>query len=663
MPIEVFLREAVLLLAAAIGVILLSARVRIPSVVGFLITGVLIGPSGLALIGEAERVELFAEIGVVFLLFSIGLEFSLERLAQIRRFFFTGGTAQAALTTGAIAALALGLGFSPSRAVFFGFLATLSSTALVLKLLADRRELDSPHGRIVLGILLFQDFLIVPMIILTPVLGGTIEATPAGLAGRFLLGLAVVGLVFVAGRYLMPRVLHLLVAARVREVLVLGVLAICLGLAWLTDALEFSLALGAFIAGILISETEYSHQVVAEVLPFRDVFNSIFFISIGMLLDVGFALAAPVQVLGLAAILLGVKALTGFAAVWLLRFPARLIVISSLSLAQVGEFSFVLLEVGREHGLMGEGGLFQLFLAAAILTMLATPVLMAVAPKLSRQAGGLGAERPEEEAAAEERRHDHVILAGFGVGGANVARVLRAAGLRYVVVEFDGVVAQRARKAGEPVLFGDVTRPEILEHAGIERARVLVFMISAPESVERSVLTARQMNPSLHIIARTRRVGEIEALHRYGADEVVSEEFETSIEVFTRVLQRYHVPRNVLRAEIRALRGEHYLMLRAPGQTAGASEAVLDALEAGTVDLFRLERGSPAVGRTLRELDLRNRTGATILSIVRGEKPIPNPDPGLTLETGDTLVLVGSHGEIEAAFVSLEPAQAPAGPA
>lgn len=654
MPIEVFLREAVLLLAAAIGVILLSARLRIPSVVGFLITGVLIGPSVLGLIGEAERVELFAEIGVVFLLFSIGLEFSLERLAQIRRFFFTGGTAQAVLTTGAIAALALGLGFSPSRAVFFGFLATLSSTALVLKLLADRRELDSPHGRIVLGILLFQDFLIVPMIILTPVLGGTIEATPAGLAGRFLLGLAVVGLVFVAGRYLMPRVLHLLVAARVREVLVLGVLAICLGLAWLTNALEFSLALGAFIAGILISETEYSHQVVAEVLPFRDVFNSIFFISIGMLLDVGFALAAPVQVLGLAAILLGVKALTGFVAVWLLRFPARLIVVSALSLAQVGEFSFVLLEVGREHGLMGDGGLFQLFLAAAILTMLATPVLMAVAPKLSRQAGVLGAESSEERP-PEEQRRDHVILAGFGVGGANVARVLRAAGLRYAVVEFDGVVAQQAREAGEPVLFGDVTRPEILGHAGIEDARVLVFMISDPQSVGRSARSARQMNPSLHIIARTRRVEEIEALHRFGADEVVSEEFETSIEVFTRVLQRYHVPRNVIRAEIRALRGENYLMLRAPGRTEGASDAVLEALEAGTVDLFRLERGSPAVGRTLRELDLRNRTGTTILSVVRGEKPIPNPDPGLALEVGDTLVLVGSHGEIEAAFVNLEP--------
>lgn len=654
MEIHAFLRDAVVVLAASIAVLLVCTRFRIPSVVGFLLTGVLIGPSGLALVERSEQVELFAEIGVVFLLFSIGLEFSLERLRQIRRFFFTGGALQTSLTTVGVALLAFLAAQPLPRAVFLGFLAALSSTAIVLKLYADRRELDAPQGKIAIGVLLFQDFLIVPMIVLTPVLAGAVQASAAAVAGRFAVSLLAIALVFVVARYLMPRLLFVMVRTRVREVLVLGALLVCLGMAWLTESFQFSLALGAFIAGIIISESEYSHQVVAEVTPFRDVFNSLFFISIGMLLDARFALANAAAVVGLAAAILVVKSLAAGAAVALLGFPRRIVVITGFSLAQVGEFSFVLLKVGQTHNLV-DPGLYQTFIAASILTMLATPGLMSLAPRLGVLSSrtGTSAAAGEMVSAAGAPRN-HVVVVGLGTNGRNLSRVLRSAGISYVSVELNPEVVRQARAEGEPVLYGDATRREILESAGIAGAGVAVFAISDLAAVRLAIRYARELNSGVHIIVRTRLVGDIDDLLRRGADEVVAEEFETSIEIFTRVLRYYRVPRNVILAETRVLRGESYRMLRTPTLEAGSPEALMDILSAGTTDVFRLGPDAFAAGRTIGELDLRRRTGTTIIAVVRGERSITSPMPDLCLETGDDLVLMGSHAALDGAFDLLE---------
>ena len=648
MTIHAFLQQSVTILAAAVAVILVSARLKIPSVVGFLLTGILIGPSGLRLVADPAQVELFAEIGVVFLLFSIGLEFSLERLRQIRRFFFLGGSLQGALTLAGIVLLAVLAGFELRRGIFFGFLVVLSSTAVVLKLYADRRELDAPQGKVLIGILLFQDFLIVPMIVLAPVLAGVVEAGPLEIAGRFLGSLLVVGLVFVVARYIMPRLLHQLVRTGIREVLVLAALGICLGMALLTEALDFSLALGAFIAGIIISESEYSHQVVAEVVPFRDVFNSLFFISVGMLLDLSFALGRPLTVLVLAGAILAVKAAAAAGAVALLGFPARIVAIVALGLAQVGEFSFVLLKVGETHGLI-DRDLFQTFIAASVLTLLATPVLVGLAPRIAAGLGGREGPAPEPAGALR----NHVVVVGFGVNGRNLARVLKAAHVRYRVIEFDAALVRKGLRDGEPIIYGDSTRREILEHAGVPTAGAVVFGISDLEAVRRAIPLARELNPGVYILVRTRLVDEIEDLLRRGADEVVAQELETSIEIFTRVLERYHVPRNVVRAETRLLRAEGYRMMRSSAETSRLSAALVDALAAGTTDVFRLDAGSPAAGRSLRATDLRRRTGATLLAVVRDGTPHPNPAADFRLEPGDDLVLMGSHEEIERAFDAL----------
>ncbi len=651
MDIEQFLTVTVVLLGSAVAVLLLCWRLRIPPVIGFLLTGILVGPSGLGFIADRAQVELAAEIGVIFLLFIIGIEFSLERLRQIRRAFFLGGTLQSLLTIAAMAAVAALSGYSAGRSLFFGFVVALSSTAIVLKLYADRKEMETPQGKLLTGILLYQDFLIVPMIVLTPVLAGAVRASALAVAGRFALSLALVALVFGTARYLMPRVLYRIVRTHVRELFVLGGLFICLGMALITRRFGFSLALGAFVAGIILSESEYSPQLLADIIPFRDVFASLFFISIGMILDLGFAIGHAPTLIGAAAGMVAVKAGAAALVVRLLSFPPRIVAAVSLGLAQIGEFSFVLLKVGQEHGLI-DRDLYQLFIASAILTMVVTPGLVKAADRLgSLRIFGPAAAAPGT-GLCEGR--PTVVIVGFGTNGRNLARVLKAAHIGYLVVELNGDTVRRALRDGEPILFGDVTRREILEQAGVGCANIVVFAISDIHAVRRAIVIARGLNPSLHIIVRTRMVADIEALTVLGADEVVAEEFETSIEIFTRVLEHLRVPRNIIRAETKVLRGETYEMFRSPAAGREVSRQVLDALAQGTEDIFRVEAGMLCAGRTIRELDLRHRSGASIIALVRGGEPVTNPSPDERLEAGDSLVLVGSHAELESAFEFLE---------
>ena len=651
-----FLFEAVSVLAAAVLVVLGSARLRIPPVVGFLVSGIIIGPSGLSLVHSTEEVEVFAEIGVVLLLFTIGLQLNPSEVKHLGRSFLIGGSLQWALTAGLTMAIVVGFGLPLANSLFIGFVVSLSSTAVVLKEYQERRETRTPQGRVVLGVLLFQDLLIVPMIALTPILAGSVAADAPTLALRFGGALAAVAAVFFLGRALMPRLARLVAGTRVRELYVLAALTTCLALAWYTARLEFSLALGAFLAGLLIAETEYSHQVIADIGPFRDLFASVFFVSIGMLVDVSFALTHLPLLLGLAALLLAGKALAAAVALRVAGFTTRLALICGIGLSQIGEFSFVLMEVGRANGLL-QGGRFQILLVAAVLTVALTPFLVRVAPALAHRAAGRG---PAPAAGAGEPAEPagHVVVVGYGMSGSLLARVLSETRIPYLVIEFNPDAARRARADGAPVLFGDAARQDILLAAGVERAKMVVFAISDFAAVKRGVRTLRQIAPQVEVLVRTSLTTEIEELRSAGANQVVAEEFESAIEIFTRVLAAYHVPRNVIRAETRALRGESYEMLRSTPLGA-ASETVLAALEAGTTDIYRVLAGGPAVGRSLRDLDLRRLTGTGVIAVVRGEQPQASPPPDLILEAGDCLVLVGSHEEIDHAFRYLDAPAAP----
>jgi len=647
------LHQLVILLAVAVLIIYVSHKIKLPPVVGFLLTGILIGPGGLALVKDTETIAVLAEIGVVMLLFMIGLEFTLDRLKRIQRNFWLGGGLQVLLTTSAAVLILTLLKVPLKEAVFFGFLVSLSSTAVVLKILADRGETDAPQGQLSLGILIFQDMAIVPMIALVPILSGLRSASPTAILTRFLAGGAAMAAVFIVARYLMPRLLHLIVGTRIREVFLLTSLVICLGMAWLTSSLGLSLALGAFLAGVIISESQYSHQVVSDILPFKDVFNSLFFISIGMLLNTAIVWRFRLFIAAILISVLVVKAAIVVLTVRLLGHSPRIAMVTGLALAQIGEFSFVLAGVGRANGLLS-GDVFQLFLASSIMTILATPLLIQVSPALAA-----GPERTFKwkVRASETGRdtagklRDHMIVAGFGLNGKNLAHVLKEAGVPYVILELNPETVGQAAEEGEPIIFGDVSSRTILREAGVERARGMVIAISDPAITRRAVRAARDMSRTVFLIVRTRYAAEIDELFKLGADDVIPEEFETSIEIFTRVLDKYHIPRNIIDAEVKVLRGECYGILRGSCEAVRPTqERIADLLAAGTAETFYIVKGAWPAGKTLRTIDLRKKTGATVIAVVRGDQSFAGPGADFSIEEKDTLVLVASHRDMNRAF-------------
>jgi len=645
------LRDLVIALTAALLVLLPSRRLKIPPAVGFLITGAIIGPGALGLIGDPHHVEMLAEIGVSVLLFVIGLEFSLARLREIGRAFLLAGPLHVlgtiAVVAGAI--LALPTGARPHTAAFAGMLAALSSTAMLLPLLVERGEIHAPQGRLILGILLFQDFAIVPMLVLTPALAGGrgLEAAPGALAG-----IASAAAVFLVARFLMPRFVNAVIRSGVRELYVMMAVAVCLGASLATKTLGLSAALGAFLAGILVSESEYAHQIIGEILPFRNLFASLFFVSIGMLLRPDQLLSQWPQVSAWMLLILGAKALVGYLVILALGFPPRIAAVTGISLAQVGEFSFVLASVGRERGLL-TGAQEQQFLAVAVLSLAATPFLVRIAAWAEALREPLAPSRPSIPGASTPA--GHVIVVGYGINGRNLSRVLRETGIPYVILEVNPVLVRRARREGQPVHLGDASRREGLALCGLRDAAVVVLAISDPSATRVAVVLVRESNPKAHVIARTRLVSEVAELMRLGADEVIPEEFETSIAIFARVLRRFHVPGNVVRLQERALREEGYGFLRGGDEAGTLVDSVSRMIEGATTDTFYLAPESPAVGRTLNQLDLRGRTRALVIAVVREGKHYLSPEPDFEFHPGDILVLVGDHAALEAAFAALTP--------
>ena len=653
-----FLTELVIVLTATISIVFVFQKLRLPSIVGFLLAGVIIGPHGFRLIQSVGQVELLAEIGLVLLLFSIGVEFSLEALLSTRRRILLAGLLQVTLTTVVVWLVAGLLGASSAVGIFYGFLLSLSSTAIVLRIYNDRREINSPQGRLASGILLFQDLCIVPMMLLLPVLGHSGEGALLPIVWAVVKSLVVLLLIFWAARKMLPWVLHQVALLRNREIFVLFVVFVCLGTAWLTSESGLSLALGALIAGLVISESELSHQIVAEVLPLRDCFSGIFFISIGMLLNIHLLLQnLPTSLLELVAMIV-IKTAVIFLVFWRLYRSVRLGVVLGVSLAQIGEFSFILAKTGMQYDLLSAAD-EQTFLAASILSMVATPFLIQSAHGLGFGAQGLATGVDETEP-ADGAHHDttlrgHVIVVGYGLNGQNLARVLKEVGIPYHVLEMDPELVRSASAAGEPIAFGDGTRPEILRQAGIGEARVLVIAISDPVATARIVSQARRLRPDLYIIVRTRYVAEIDPLYKLGANQVIPEEFETSVEIFARVLQEYHIPRNVISLQVDLIRKEHYGTLRGLRLEGKRLDALSQFLLGTTTDICSILDDSPAVGKTLGEIALRSRTGANVIAVVRDGKSHQNVAGDFSLKAGDMLVLLGGHKALDDAAQILNP--------
>ena len=664
------LANLLVIFLASIAVVFVFHQLRLPSIAGFLVAGSLIGPHGLDLIADVGTVEVLAEVGIVLLLFTIGIEFSIPRLLSMRRIMFVAAPIQigGVLVIAVLGAMLIGLPWR--EGLFWGFLFALSSTAIVLKSLTERGESNSVHGRATIGILICQDLAVVPMMLMMPILFGKSEG--GGLAILLTLAESVLVVLLVIGGswYLIPKLLGYIVRSRSRELFLLTIIISCTGIAWLTSLGGLSLAIGAFIAGLVISESEYSHQAIAEVLPFRDSFTSLFFVSIGMLMDWRVLLTHPGPVFGLLMAVLLVSFISGAGAALSSGIPPRSAIMVGVALAQVGEFSFLLAQQGETSGYF-QGDQYQVFLALSVLSMIVTPFLIQWSPSLARRAEawqrahhwlpGHTTAHVEQTEGKQIRMKGHVIIAGYGLNGRNLARVLGETEVPYLGLDLDGDLVSRETKHGVPVYYGDATNSHVLRHMKIEDAKVLVIAISDPFTTRRIVQVAKGINPKLHVVVRTRYLSEFEELHNLGVDDVVPEEFETSIEIFSLILRTYKMPQDFVMRKATQVRREGYALLRRSDLPELPHHLRGGTLTDAEVETCRIDEDSPARGKTLAQIALPAHTGASVIAWTRAGITEANPSENTLLMAGDIVVLLGSRKQIQNAIELLVPMRGASG--
>lgn len=650
------LTDIVIILGISVPLILLFQRFRLPSILGLLLAGIIVGPSGLSLVHSAHDVEVMSEIGVIFLLFVIGIEFSLGQLAQIKRTVFVGGAVQMFLTIAVVAGIAFAWGLEVNKAIFMGFLFALSSTAIVLKLLQEQGAVHTPHGRVAVAILIFQDIIVVPLMLVTPMLAGQSENWMLEVGVLLIKVLAVIAITLVLARYVVPFILDRVVRTKNKELFILTLVVICFATAWMTSAVGLSLALGAFFAGLIISESSYSHQATANILPFREIFISFFFVSIGMLLDIKFFFTHIHWVILLSIATFIVKGIVSAIATAVLRYPARTVILSGMTLFQVGEFAFVLSAAGLTYNLLSEEA-YQLFLAVSILTMAGTPFVMKyeemISDRILRRAlprtvrkrlDSIAKLKGASEVKSGEELKDHLVIIGYGINGKNVAKAARSAEIPYSILELDPDLIEDGKKDGQPIHFGDATDTHTLSHFNLPFARVIVIAISDQEATTKILKNIRMFTETAHVIVRTRHVKEIDQIVKLGADEVIPEEFETSIEIFTKVLRKYLIPTDEIEAFTSQIRSGNYEMLRSAGAMRNTNSLSIPELEIATLRVYQMK--NEVVGKTLVESNIRVRFGLNVLAIQRGNRYLTNLTPETTIEQDDLLYVVGAPDQI-----------------
>lgn len=658
----------VIIFGAALLVAWVMRAVRLPTILGFLLAGVALGPYALRVI-QPEEIRFYANLGVVLLLFTVGLELSPEPLIRLGRRMLLAATLQVAFTIAAVA-LCLWIGGYEELVVagIIGLVVAPSSTAILLKHLLDRNEVATPVGGLTTGISLLQDILVILALVFLPLLAPSSVDRPwsslLGDAGVSLGGL--IGVTILA-RLILPWVVTQVSRFGGRELMTLfAVVMACLG-AWLADLAGWSWPLGACIAGLLLAQTDLRHQLCAEIAPFRDVFNALFFMSIGMLVDLSLFAEHPFLIAGLIVATLVAKTALTTCAVLCAAWPLRLAIAVGIGLCNISELGYVVAAEASRLGFLNENQLDTL-LAVIVGTMLFGTFLLPVSDPLAVNLSRLlKPERSRVDPRAETRPapaiSSHVIILGYGINGANLARVLRATAIPYSVIEMNRDNARTARQECGHVIVGDAARLSILEAAGLMEARALVVSIAENQATRRIIAQARRARRDLYILARTRFVARLDELYRLGADMVIPEEFETSIEIFAHVLKKFAVPDNVVDQQIKLVRAGRYGMLRGRQADRTMRTEWRAILEAAVTQTFLVHPDSPACGLTIRELDLRAKSGVLIVAVTRDGKPTTNPSPDFRLEAGDVLVLVGSHRQLDEGRMMLESAGEQAEPA
>jgi CPA2 family monovalent cation:H+ antiporter-2 len=542
--LDIGLDLLIVLVTAIVGGVL-ARWLRLPVIVGYLAGGIAVGPFGLGLVQETDTIASLAEIGVVLLLFAIGLEFSLKELLRMGRIAILGGIAQILLTAAAGFGLGQIVGFSTTGAVFFGFIVALSSTMVVLKLLMERGELDTTHGRIMLGILLVQDLSVVPIMVLMPAVGGEAGNIWLELGVALAKAVGFIAVMLVLGYWGMPWFLKRVAGQRSRELFLLTVIVLCLAAAFGTYYFGLSAAFGAFAAGLLISQSGFARQAFADIMPLRDTFGALFFVSLGMLANLRFIGENVGTVAIVVAVIILVKFVICTAITRIFGYGHKTVLMVGTGLIQIGEFSFIIAMMGVDLGILSER-LYSLTIAAAIITMLLTPFAMSlnsfIYRRLSQKAWFArqmaGRAEPHFQVESLELSH-HAVICGYGDVGSRIAQVLEKQQFSYLVIELDPTVISRLRAQGIPCIYGDASNPEILAHASLDRARVLICTIPDYVAEELTARNARRINPRVDIVARVHRDSDVELLKGVGVTEIVLPFFEGSLEMIRHTLHRF----------------------------------------------------------------------------------------------------------------------------
>lgn len=659
--VDPLLANVDIILGFAIFVLTIFYRFQVPPVLGFLVTGVLIGQSGLGILSLGSNgSSLSSDLGVIFLLFTIGVDLSLKDLWKMKKDLFLGGTFQIVLTTTLTLIICTALGFSPATATFLGFLISLSSTAIVLKVLQERNEVYSPHGKTSLAILIFQDLAIVPLILLTPLLAGYSANFEGSFPTVFLKGSLIILVFIISAKFVVPRIFYYVGRTGNKELFLVSVVFICLTAAMFTSSIGLSLALGAFLAGILISGSQYSQQAMGNIVPLRDMFMSFFFVSVGMLLDIGYLREHLPIIIVASIVLIIVKSMASAVTTVLLGCPLRTTILTGVALSQIGEFSFVLSRLGVDYSLLSEET-YQAFLAVAIIAMGVTPLLMNasykpadyIVKKVSSTPLGMKfVNGIYSESLAEEKKEtgikDHLIVVGFGFLGKTITKAAKTAGISYVVIETNPDIVKEGKKEGERIYYGDATLGAVLEHADVKNARVLIIGISDSAAIRKIVETAKELNPNVCIIAKVHDLKEMKHLNALGVDEIVPEEYETSVEIFVRLLEKYLVPREDIEKLVNDVRANGYRMLRKLSTDTGIDSgfSIKDGLPGIDIQVVKVGKSSNFDGKTLADLEFRKIHGVTVLSVRRGSDMIYTPEGNFKLQERDACILLGKPEDL-----------------
>ena len=643
------LRDIVIIFALSTLVNLVFNRFKLPTVLGYLLTGIIAGPHLLSLVSDSHRIDLIAEVGVVLLLFTIGMEFSLQHLLKIRKRVFVGGFIQVTITALVFLSVLYFSGMEWKSGIYFGFLAALSSSALVLKILQERSELTSNYGRTVLGILIFQDLLLAPLLLFGNILADNAVNLQSEILSLSVKVALIVSLVYAGNKWLLPKLLNLIALTRNQELFMMSIFLICFAIALLTSKLGMSLAFGAFLAGLMISESEYSYNAFGNFQSIKDVFSSFFFVSIGMLLDISFVTDNYLIVIISVIALLSIKSIIAAGTAFILGHTLQGTIIIGLALSQVGEFSFVLAKIGFDKLIISDF-YYHLFLSVAVITMAFTPFIIYLAKPFASKLLKLNLPRyiveglfPLEEMEIPDFRN-HLVIIGKDASAIKLSKMAQINNIEHISIIFDPALAREKMNEGDNVVYGDAVNEPILRKAHVDTANIVVVSIGSLIPSMAIIEKVRRINKNAFIIARATLIRNIEILYKSGADQVVPEKLEIAIDLLNRILAQKLLPQKEINRILTHIRNTS--LGEFSQKDIVNKPSILDEFPNINIAAVTVEEGSIAENKSLIETDLRKNTGVTLLAIRRGPEIIEHPVPETIFRNNDIAYLLGNPEQI-----------------